>query len=198
MRDSDAYLTQLQALLPPGRAWSRDPDAALTAVIGISADGLARADARAGSLIRESDPRDAIELLEQWEGMFGLPDSCAPPEAYDTLAERRAALAQRVTAIGGVTPQYLIDLAAAMGFAITITEIRPTVCGVAQCGDELIPAEAIFGFEINAPATSVIDAECGNTECGEPLGSAVENTALECLVRRVAPAHTTPYFNYAV
>lgn len=198
MRDADAYLTQLQALLPPGPAWSREPDATLTAVLGIFADGLARADARADSLVRESDPRDAIELLEEWEAMFGLPDACSPPEAYDTLAERRAALAQRVTAIGGVAPQYLIDLAVAQGFEITITEIRPTVCGIAECGDELIPGEAIFTFEINAPATSVIDAECGNTECGEPLGSAVENTALECLVRRVAPAHTTPYFMYGV
>lgn len=197
MRTPDAYLTQLQALLPPGRAWPREPDATLTAVIGIFADSLARADARAASLVKESDPRDAIELLEAWEAMFGLPDDCAPPEAYDSLAERRSALVERVTAQGGVTAQYLIDLAAARGFAITITEIWPTVCGVAECGDELITADAIFSFEVNADAISVIEPECGNIECGDPLGWLAENTALECLIARHRPAHLTPYFVYA-
>ena len=197
MRDSAAYLTQLQALLPPGRAWPREPDAALTAVIGIFADGLARADARAGSLVRESDPRDAVELLEEWEAMFGLPDSCSPAEAWDTLAERRAMLVQRVTAQGGATVQYLIDLAASMGFAIAITEIKPSVFGVSDFGAGFAGADAIFAFEVNAAALAVFDAEFGNTVFGEAFGDIAENASLECLIERVRPAHTQPYFVYA-
>lgn len=196
MRDADAYLTQLQALLPPGRAWPRDPDSTLGRVLGLFADALARADARGGDLVSESDPRASAELLPEWEAMFGLPDICAPATARDTLAERRALLEERVTAIGGATPQYLIDLAASLGFAIAITEIRPTVCGAAVCGDELIPGDQIFTFEVHAPVTSVIEAECGNLECGDPLGDIATEASLECAIRRAAPAHTVPWFIY--
>ena len=41
MRNSDAYLAQLQALLPPGRAWPREPDAVLTKLLHAFADALA-------------------------------------------------------------------------------------------------------------------------------------------------------------
>ena len=39
---SDDYLRVLQALLPPGAAWPRDPDATLTKVLAAWADDLAQ------------------------------------------------------------------------------------------------------------------------------------------------------------
>ena len=41
-------------------------------------------------LIDESDPRSTLEMLNDWERAFGLPDSCT--DAADTLAERQNAL----------------------------------------------------------------------------------------------------------
>lgn len=197
-RSSEDYLSQLQALLPPGAAWTRDPDATLTHLLSAFADELARVDGRAGDLVRETDPRDALELLEDWLRAFGLPDDCTPADAFDTLAEQRAALVARVTATGGATAQYLIDIAAELGFEITITEVKPGLFGEADFGAEFIPGDAIFTFEVNAPATSIVEPEFGNSVFGEPFGEVAENTALECVIRRAAPAHTIPYFIYAV
>lgn len=196
--NAEDYLTQLQALLPPGAAWTRDPDATLTRLLHAFADGLARIDARATDLLREADPREALELIPEWLAAFGLPDECTDAASLETLAGQRAALLARVTQQGGATAAYLIGLAADIGFEITITEIRPSVCGVMVCGDELIPGEAIFSFEVNAPATSVIEAECGNMQCGDPLGYIEPNEVLECVIRRYMPAHLVPIFLYGV
>ena len=196
MRTSDDYLSQLQALLPPGPAWTRDPDATLTRLLHAYADELARVDARAADLTREADPREALELLVEWLRAFGLSDECTPADAFDTLAEQRAALVSRVTQTGGATAQYLIAIAAALGFEITITEVRPGLFGETDFGAEFIPGEAIFTFEVNAPATSIVEPEFGNSIFGEPFGEVAENTALECVIRRAAPAHLIPYFIY--
>lgn len=198
MRNAEDYRAHLQALLPTGQAWPRDVDSVLARLLHALAGELARVDDRAADLAREADPRAAFELLVEWESAFGLPDDCTSADARDTLAERRTALEERVTAIGGVTPQYLIDLAAALGFAVTITEIRPSIFGRDDFGSEFIPEDAIFTFEVMGEATTVVEAVFGNATFGEPFGGFAENAALECAIRRAAPAHAIPYFNYGV
>lgn len=195
----DDYLTQLQALLPPGAAWTREPDASLARLLHAFADALARIDARGDDLLREADPREARELLPDWLRTFGLPDECTPAGAFDTLAEQRDALVQRVTARGGATAQYVIAVAAGIGFAITIEELRPARFGQAMFGrDFFAPAETIFVFYVHAPATTVRLARFGNARFGESLGASSPNLALECAVNRVKPAHLLTYFKYGV
>jgi len=74
---AEEYLSQLQALLPPGAAWPRQGDAELTAVLQALADEFARVDQSADRLIDESDPRTASDLLTGWEADTGLPDPYA-------------------------------------------------------------------------------------------------------------------------
>jgi len=76
--DRAAFLDQLKALLPPGIALSREPDAALMAILGVSAGELAEVDGRASALLEESDPRTTLALFDEWERAFGLPDDCTP------------------------------------------------------------------------------------------------------------------------
>lgn len=73
---AEAYLAQLQALLPPGSAWPRAANATLTKLLGALAEELARLDARALALIDEADGRSTLELLSDWERVCGLPDPC--------------------------------------------------------------------------------------------------------------------------
>jgi uncharacterized protein YmfQ (DUF2313 family) len=55
------YLSQLQALLPQGAAWTRERDAALTRLLDAFAEEFARVDARARQLLDESDPRSTYD-----------------------------------------------------------------------------------------------------------------------------------------
>ena len=81
-------------------------------------------DARAADLLeRESDPRSTIELLPDWERNWGLPDPCyTSPQSID---ERQRALVMRMTMLGAQSRQFFIDVAAMLGYTITITEYRP-------------------------------------------------------------------------
>jgi len=187
------YLLQLQALLPPGDAWPREPDAVLTRLLLGLAHELARVDGRAGNLLDEVDPRTALEMLAEWERVCGLPDSCAP--LGETIQRRRAAVVARLTARGGQSPAYYVALAAALGYAVEIEEFRPFRCGESGAGDALYDDDAVHAWRVVAPATTVTYFGAGVSGAGEPLAG-WGNAALECAIRRHAPAHTTVLFGY--
>jgi len=89
---------------------------------------------RASKLLEvESDPRQTIELLPDWERNWGLPDPCY--EAPLTIAERQLALVMRMTLEGGQSRKFFIDIAAMIGYTITITEYRPFFIAMDGCGD---------------------------------------------------------------
>lgn len=111
---AEEYRWQLQALLPPGSAWTREPGAVLTKVLHALADELGRVDMRASDLLTESDPRSTFELLGDWERTFRLPATCVP--AGQTTTERRNALASKVAAMGGQSRAYFMKLAHAIGY----------------------------------------------------------------------------------
>jgi uncharacterized protein YmfQ (DUF2313 family) len=133
-RDGEDYAVAMQALLPQGQAWPRDEDSVLMKVV----KGLTRIwgdfEKRASDLLeQESDPRITYELLPDWERNWGLPDPCY--EAPLTFGERQRALIMRMTMIGGASRQFFIDVAASIGYTITIAEYRTFVCGMDRCGD---------------------------------------------------------------
>jgi uncharacterized protein YmfQ (DUF2313 family) len=113
-----AYAAQLAALLPTGRAWPRDDGSVLMQLVAAMADELARIDGRASDLFEEGDPRTALELLSDWEGVAGLPDACVPVPG--SIGERQAAVHMKVTALGGQSRAWYIARAAALGYAIAI------------------------------------------------------------------------------
>lgn len=189
--NATAYLTQLQALLPRGAAWTRDPEAVLTKLLQALAAEFARIDTRAGNLLLECDPRLTTELLPDWERVAGLPDACVgQPE---TLTDRRAALHARITAAGGQSATYFISLAATLGYAITVTEFRPYTCQ-SPCEDNIYDHDWAFTWRVNAPETTIREFTC-ESSCMEPLRS-WGNLLLECTIARNAPAHANLLFGY--
>lgn len=185
------YLPTLQALLPPGAAWSRDPAALLTQILAALADGLAAAHARAEGLGEEADPRSALEMLVDWERALGLPDACTGTP--DTVAGRQRLVHARWTARGGQSCAYFTALAEALGYTITITEHRQATCE-SPCTDPLDPPPWHHVFEVNAPSVTVHTLTCTGG-CDEPLRS-WGNQALECALSRYAPAHSLVRFVY--
>lgn len=188
------YLRQLQALLPHGPAWTMDDDADITQLWGALAAELARVDGRAWQLIEEADPRTTAELFGDWERNAGLPDACAIAFGGEqSTAQRRAALVGRLATLGGQSPAYFIGLAAALGYAVTISEFHAHT--VDDDVDALIYDEAWnFAWQINAALSTVTELTVDGT-VDDPLAS-WGNALLECVIKRLKPAHTTVLFSY--
>jgi uncharacterized protein YmfQ (DUF2313 family) len=193
LSDAD-YLNQLQDLLPPGPAWAREGDTPLNRLFGALSQELARLDGRAWQLLEEADPRTTAELFIDWERVAGLPDACAQAFGGDqTFAQRRAALLGRLTTIGGQSPAYFIGLAAALGYAITITEFHEhTVEDDVEHG--LYGAAWNFAWQVNSALNTITDITVEST-VEDPI-AAWGNALLECVINRLKPAQTTALFSY--
>lgn len=181
-------------LLPPGLAWTRDPDSILGRILGAMGDGLARAQGRAYTLVTvEADPRHTIQLLADWEQSCGLPDPCAGPA--QTIPERQAAIVARLTDLGGQAPADHVALAASLGYAITITQFSPTCADQARAGDE-VTGDAYAGwFRVNAPLTTLRLAQSDLARAGDPLGT-FGNQQLECALTRAVARGIKIIFAY--
>lgn len=188
----DQYRRNLQALLPQGRAWPTDKEAVLTKLLDGIAAGLARVHNRGIDLVAEADPRTTVELITDWERVCGLPDDCAPAGG-GTLAERRAAVVARITARGGQSRPFFIDLAARLGYAVTIDEFRPFTCD-SSCDDAVNDEEWWHVWRVNAPETTVREFTC-DSPCDEPLAT-WGNEILECNLGRLKPGQTHLIFGY--
>lgn len=195
---SGAYLDQLLALQPPGPALPREPDSVWCRLLAALADGFARAEARAGDLILESDPRTCNEMLADWERVCGLPAECMPQDAVNTLQVRRAAVVNVLNRLGGQTPAYFRRLAEIAGIGVEITEFRPFICGLSACGDTLNgPEEVRFVWRIVLTGQRVTWFRGGESACGDRLCDFDPAEEIECLLRQSAPAHTELIIGYA-
>lgn len=188
----EAYLRQLQALLPEGAAWQREADADITKALYAIAEEFARIDQRAGDLMEEADPWTTRELLPEWEKDAGLPDECIGE--LSTVEERRSALIGRLNQDGGQSSMFLTELAAAIGFIVTISSFRPFTAGSIAGGYLANGDDWRHTFQVNAPSVTVRDFVAGSW-AGEPLRS-WGNTRLECMINRVKHAHTLAIFSY--
>lgn len=190
------YQAQLFALQPPGRALPKEP----ASVWGRLLDGLAcefaREEQRADDLVRESDPREAAELLPDWERVCGLPGEC--PIAWDSsLQARRAAVVAQLTGAGGQRAAWFESLAALLGLSISVTEYRPFLAGLSRCGDVLNgPHDVRFVWSVTVRGKRVTRFRCGESVPGERLLDYARAEDLECLLRLYAPAHTVLIVGY--
>lgn len=188
---TDDYVHVLQQLLPPGAAWPRDPDAVLTQLLTGFAEGFKDCHNRAVDLLAESDPRQALEMLPDYERVLG-PETCIEGGLV-TLAERRAWAHARWVSQGGQSRAFFIALAEALGYTITITEYRAFTCED-TCEDPIYDEPWHFAWTVNAPETTIRDFTC-DSGCDEPLRN-WGNELLECAINRAKPTHTVCHFSY--
>jgi uncharacterized protein YmfQ (DUF2313 family) len=189
----DDFLTSLQARLPRGRAWPRDPDSNLTAFLRGFAAAQAVAHVQQSALLTDAFPIETHHLLPEWQATLGLPDPCAgPDQSYETQISHVKA---RIENTGGQSIPYLIGYAAALGFTITCTEFTTTVVGD-RVGSRLNGANWAYALQINAAAATITYARANISVVGDPLAS-WGNAVLECEMRRVAPGHLYLLFSYS-
>lgn len=183
-----AYLSQLQALLPQGPAWPRDPDVVLTRLLGAMAEEFARVDAVAGQVIDEADPRATQDLLTDWERVAGLSPYSPTDGSLLSDEQRRANLQGALVERGGQSPAYFIALAARMGFVITITEFREW--SVDDDVEALLNgADWNFAWQVNAPTVTAQEWTV-ESSVDEPFSIWFEGLLFEQALAEDKPAHT--------
>ena len=198
MATTTDYKAQLQGLLPPGRLWDalREDGSLADQLLAALAEEFARVNDRAESLLNEANPRATYELLAEWEAFANLPDTCTGSTL--TLQERRAVLVQRLTATGGQSVTYFQSVVKRLGYTVEITEYRPFICGISQCGMQALnPPKMRFVWRVRLTDPRVTYFRCGESQVGtDPLLKINRAEDLECVLRRVKPAHTSLFVSY--
>ncbi len=182
---------QLRLLLPPV---AYDPNAPmLSAVIEAEARALETAlqvaEQLAGGLWADNP-----EYLLEHERVLGLPDPCVAFAGL-TVRQRMAAVLAKLRGAGGQSKAFFIELAASLGYTITITEFHPARAGVACAGDALNGGGWESTWRVNAPETTHFPALAGATAAGEAL-DVWGNKSLECRLAAMQPAHLHLIFGY--
>lgn len=189
------YRQQLVALQPPGQALPTAPDSLWIQLLQALADEYARVDGRVGQLLRESDPRTSFELLPDWERVTGLPDPCRG-EDPGGLGERRGEVEARLAARGAQTPAYFAGVASGMGYEIEIEEVPVSLAGVLIAGDELSADHSDrWTWRVIVRLRVAQAFVAGAAGAGDQLGYWRPNE-LECLFRRLKPAHTAIEYEF--
>ena len=195
--DAAAYGRQLLALLPRGRAWTRESGSVLARLMrGLGAE-YARIDWLATRLLAEIDPRQAVLSLEEWERLLGLPDACS--ELAPTNEARRRAAHAKLVSTAGVSKPDLVRLAADLGYRADVWDVDETRARAvaAQSGTGISAADLeggrwkyVWGMDIHG------EVRYFNTLSAvtEPLATYSDASELICRIRAIAPAHTYPDF----
>jgi uncharacterized protein YmfQ (DUF2313 family) len=191
--DVVAYARQLRRLFLPGQAFADEPQSTLTKSFEAMAEELARIDGRAGQLLAEWDPQTAFELLDDWERVLGLPDDCV--QGPQTLEERRAAVLNKLTLIGGQTKEFYVKIAAKLGVIVTCRDFAEFRAGFSAAGDPVSNGDWVHAVEIAAPEVSVQLFRAGRSTAGDSLAT-WGNEKLECALNDQAPAHAIMVFTY--
>lgn len=207
--DLTSYRSMLLNLLPVGLAWPRQADLTRDALLEAESVELVRVDGRVNDMIRESDPRSAIETLADWERVAGLPDSCVVVSSI-TVQERRARLVQKLTSTGGQSLGYFAAISAGLGYPVEYREHRPFVVGQSQVGltESAGPASTyVYGltddpgiryyWNVAVLQPRVTWFKVSESELGkDPLAKIDIAADLECVLNKLKPAHTVLIFSY--
>lgn len=188
---TDKYNQLLAKLLPPGPAWSKD-DPLLK---GLS-PALARIEQRANDLLLEIDSSSVNELIDRYETISGLPDSCTPP-GTQTLTERRQRLDSKINAIGGIHAPFYLRQLEQLGYenaSIGQYECPEFTCESA-CTAALYDASWRYLWTVYMPTGADISEMTCNDDCSSSLRAWGDGVA-ECVINKLTPSHTIVNFAY--
>ncbi|HCP8498029.1 TPA: DUF2313 domain-containing protein [Escherichia coli] len=179
-----------RAMLPPV---SYDPNGKyISAELVAEANVMEAVKASAARVLAQITPLQSSMTLSDWERVYDV----APREGA-TQQERRQNILVKMAATGGLSIPYFKNLAASLGYTITITEPRAFRTGVNRCGDRLFIPEMRWVWQVNVigAKTPVYRFRTGASATGEPL-TAFGESILENTFKDLKPAFTDCYFTY--
>lgn len=183
------YQNQLAQLIPQGKAWRGKN---LRTILNAIAEEFFRIHQRADDLLNEADPRTTYELLEDWERITGMPDDCTDLAA--TIEERRNQVVAKLIQKGGQTPQFYIDLAATLGYTVTIEEYDQFHVGD-PVGQPLYGVDWMHAFGVVAPLNTLRPFMVNQNTVGDRLVEFGDDV-FECIMSKAKPAHAVIIFIY--
>ncbi|MGC4076297.1 MAG: DUF2313 domain-containing protein [Rubrivivax sp.] len=187
------HLDILSRLLPPVAY-----DIGSSAVLAELASAAAVLDSALESIATLSDELDArstYALLDEFEAAFGLPDACADVD-YQTVGDRRLALALRIAARGSQQPAYYEALAESLGYpGARVYEYDPWTC-IDSCVEPIATAEWRHVWALQIPGGPRVTYFSATSPCNEPLANWSALEAISCVINRLKPAHTLCYFDF--
>lgn len=195
IRTAEHYAEQLQALLPPGPAWDPERVPEVQQLIAGLSHEFARIDGRAFDLLNEMDPATVSELVPDWERVMNLPDPCLGLKPL--FEDRRLSVRQRLIAVGGQNAAFYVGIAVSQGYPdASITEFRTPRMGRSRFGQAHFGTwNAQFMWTLNTGGRQRLGRRFGASYWGERFG-VNPGTAIECLIRRAAPAHGIEFVNF--
>ncbi|MDF0377705.1 putative phage tail protein [Methylophilus sp. YYY-1] len=182
----------LKLLLPPVSYDSTG--ALLDAELIAEGNALDLAESSADQILIEADPRTTTVMFSDWERVYGLPEICVTNSGIvQSSQERRAALVAKVIMQGGQHEQFYIDLAASLGYTITITKWAPQ--NTEHDTEHAVTDEKYrFIWQVNSALNTIREL---TTEDDTEMATEVwGNTLLECTMNRFKPGHTYIIFAY--
>ncbi|MBI9079203.1 MAG: DUF2313 domain-containing protein [Pseudodesulfovibrio sp.] len=190
----EQYLDMLLQLLPPGAAWPREEGEVRDALLGATAQEFHRVDKDTLLMVSESNPLRTILMLEEWEIFAGLPDECS--QSYETVAERRAAVVAKITATGGQSLAYLVEMATNFtGQVCTGQKFQAFRAGASTAGESLTNDPWDYWYGIHVPDTVVRPFCAGASMAGEPLNT-WGHERLVCIINQLGPAEGQAQLTY--
>lgn len=184
-----SYKETILALLPPvsynrtGQNIRNDAMVTGTCLDNIQ-DGATRC-------LKVIDPRTAGNYLFDWERLYGLDGN-----GKSTQQRIRAVLA-KLNETGGLSIPYFINLAATLGYIITITEPQPFRAGVNRCSDRLANEGVRWVWWVNVQnANNTVNYfRAGISGAGDRL-SDYGDDVIESVFNDLKPAFTAVRFTY--
>lgn len=191
MQGAAQALQGLLDKLPPGWAWTREPDSSWGRTFAPLADAVVAFERAAEAMLPEGTPSTSAALLEDYERVLG-PDPCMGVQAVTTDDRRRSVHIRWVGTQGAARRDY-VQLAAALGYAITIDEFRPARAGRLRAGQRCYGRRVQWTWRVNLPSTRVVLFRAGRSRAGDRLRQ-FGLPWLQCQIARNAPAHTVLVF----
>jgi uncharacterized protein YmfQ (DUF2313 family) len=185
---------ELKNLLPTGIAWDYDEGSNTDLLIKALESELERAEHSAVDLFYNILPDSTTTLLEDWERICGLPDSCTQFVEFNA-DERRENVVAKLNETGGQSRAYYLNIANKLGYPdAEIVEYEPTRIGD-DIDNSLWDESWVFVWDMVNTGIKIVEAKIGASFIGDPIRR-WGNEALECAISQNAPAHTLVRFVY--
>ena len=140
---------------------------------------------------KEYNPSTTTDLIDMWEGMVGIPDSCIP--IASTIEERRKWVVLKLSGLNITTKAQFERIGQLMGYNITVR------AGL-EASDYLLTLPGITTAKL--PFCILITLDNSFATGGFPLTfpftlkeSPVPDS-LYCIFNKIKPAHCVVYFNF--
>lgn len=192
MSKADQYRELLKKLFPKGKLWEFVEGTDSYKLLDAVKEELVRVDGRATQLLKEQDPRYALETLPDWEKEYGLPDECSV--LGGTLSQRRTNLLAKIRSTGGQSAQYFIDLFADEGVAITITVEEPSYIP-GEIGMEVTGDAPRYIWYVDIPDFQIDWFEAEDF-AEDYTGRFLSSNNVACIIEKNKPAQTRAFYTY--